>query len=310
MTGTRPSLVERAAQVYDFASGLPAARPPEDLPPPRVRPRPFLEAVPEPEAGQPAQAAQPKAAYRPVRHETVALDRASLAKHGLLTPDAPAATSLAEEVRLIKRRLLAAVDDRAEQGDERARIILVASGQPGDGKTFIAANLALSIAGEQDRSVLLIDGDTSKPELMVRLGADDGPGFVDALADHALDPETLVLDTDVGRLSLLPAGRKERNIPELLSSARTETVLERLLSADPKRIIVIDSPPVLAASSAAVLAGYAGQTLVVVRADRTAEADLNEAIDLLSACDHLSLVLNSAAFQAGSKRFGQYEEYR
>jgi Mrp family chromosome partitioning ATPase len=305
MTNSRASLVERAAEIYDFASGLPVSRPPEDLPPPRVRPRPAVEVAAPSEAGPGV-----KSPSRPVHHARVELDRAILAQHGLIAPDAPAATSLAEEVRLIKRRLLAAVDERAGHQDDKARIVLVASGQPGDGKTFIAANLALSIAGEQDRSVLLIDGDSLKPELMARLGVEDGPGFVDVVADQDVDPETLVLDTDVGRLSVLPAGRKERNIPELLSSSRTEAVLERLLSADPRRIIVIDSPPVLAASSAAVLAGYAGQTLVVVRADRTAEADLNQAIDLLSACDHLSLVLNSAAFQVGSKRFARYEEYR
>ena len=309
MSNTRLSLVERAAEVYDFASGLPLARPPQDLPPPREPTRPVVEERSRTQQARAEQAAPHKPVHPPVRHAQVELDRARLAQNGFLTPDAPAATSLAEEVRLIKRRLLAAVDARAEHGDQAARIVLVASGQPGDGKTFIAANLALSIAGEQDRSVLLIDGDTTKPDLMARLGLEDGPGLVDALAD-AVDPETLVLDSDVGCLSVLPAGRKERNIPELLSSARTAAVLERLLSADPRRIIVIDSPPVLASSCAAVLAGHAGQTLVVVRADRTSEADLNEAVELLSACDQVSLVLNSAAFQVGSKRFGQYEEYR
>lgn len=303
MSSTRPSLVERAAEIYDFASRLPAARPPGELPPPRVRAGAVVEPLEQPEP------AQPRIAQRSVAHARAELDRAVLAQNGFLAPDAPAATSLAEEVRLIKRRLLAAVDERTQHGDEGARVVLVASSQPGDGKTFIAANLALSLAGEQDRSVLLIDADSAKPDLMARLGLEDGPGFIDALADPGVDPETLVVDTDVGRFSVLPAGRKERNIPELLSSSRTRAVLERLLSADPKRIIILDSPPALASSSAALLAGHAGQTLVVVRADRTAEADLNQAIDLLSTCDHLSLVLNSAAFQVGSRRYGQYEEY-
>jgi Mrp family chromosome partitioning ATPase len=146
---------------------------------------------------------------------------------------------------------------------------------------------------------------------MGRLGfAEDVAGFIDSLADPALDPETLVLDTDIPGLSLLPAGRKVRNIPELLASARTEQVLARLAAADPRRIILLDSSPALAASTASVLAGLAGQTLVVVKADETSEADLKETLDLLCACENLSLVLNGTAFQVGSRRFGKYEEYR
>jgi Mrp family chromosome partitioning ATPase len=214
-------------------------------------------------------------------------------------------------MRLIKRRLLTAIDTQVAAGKEQARVVLVASGRPGEGKTFTALNLALSIAGEPERSVLLVDGDSAKPELMTRLELEeDLPGFLDSLADPQLDPETLVLDTDVERLSLLPAGRKVRNIPELLASARTDEVLARLREANPRRIIVLDSSPALAASSAAVLAGLSGQTLVVVKADETSESDLKETLDLLSVCDHLSLVLNSTAFQVGSRRFGKYEEYR
>ena len=315
MSTARPSLLERAAEIYDFQSGLPV-RKPEDLPPPRPRPAPRVEEARAPQQPrpveearapeQPRRQAQPR---QPVPHAHVELDAAVLAHHGLLTPEAPP-TGLAEEVRLVKRRLLTAVDQRTERGDERARIILVASAQPGEGKTFIAANLALSIAAERDRSVLLIDGDSAKPELMTRFGVDAEHGFVDTLTGPQVDPETMVLDTDIEHFSLLPAGRKERNLPELLASARTEQVFQRLLEVDPRRIIIVDSPPALAASAAGVLATHAGQTLVVVRADVTSEADLNETIDLLSGCDHLSLVLNSAAFQVGGRRFGKYEEYR
>lgn len=312
MTQTKPSLVERAAEIYDFASGLPVA-PADDLPPPRVRPVPVASQV-----EQPAQQVFEKQAARPahkpqlptVRHAQVALDSDALAAAGYLIGDTPSA-GLAEEMRLIKRRLLTAIDAQVDAGADQARVVLVASGRPGEGKTFTALNLALSIAGEPERSVLLVDGDSAKPELMARLHLDDDrPGFLDSLADPQLDPETLVLDTDVERLSLLPAGRKVRNIPELLASARTEDVLARLRDADSRRIIILDSPPALAASSAAVLAGVAGQTLVVVKADATSEGDLKETLDLLSVCDRLSLVLNSTAFQVGSRRFGKYEEYR
>jgi Mrp family chromosome partitioning ATPase len=155
---------------------------------------------------------------------------------------------------------------------------------------------------------------SAKPELMARPASSRRiiAASLDCLADAELDPETLVLRSQTfERLSLLTCrASKVRNIPELLASARTEQVLERLRDADPRRIIILDSSPALAASTASVLAGHAGQTIVVVKADRTSEADLKETLDLLSVCDHLSLVLNSTAFEVGSRRFGKYEEYR
>ena len=313
----RPSLLERAAEVYDFASGLPMNQPmnPPITPPaavaerPRVaRPEPAPAAVPLPV--RPVQTARPAPHSGASRHGIVEVDHTAMAEAGLPTPNAPGG-NLPEEMRLIKRRLLAAVDAGLARGDESARIVLIASGQPGEGKTFVALNLALSIATEQERSVLLVDGDNAKPELLARLGLpQDGPGFLDSLADPRLDPEALVLDTDIPGLSVLPAGRKDRNIPEYFASARMPELMARLVEADPQRIILIDSSPALAASATGVLAQHAGQCLVVVKADTTAEADLKETLDLLSGCDNLSLVLNSAAFQIGGRRYGKYEEYR
>jgi protein-tyrosine kinase len=322
---TRHSLIERAAEIYDFASGAQLDPLRDDLPPPRPRLQP---AEPAPPVFPPAQAAPRPAAQRPETappasplspetpprrplpaHGFAEVDQAALARAGyLLVGDEQ--NALAEEMRLVKRRLLARVETETARGNDRARIILIASGQPGEGKTFTAINLALSLAHEQDRAVLLVDGDTAKPEALDRLGVTAGPGLVDALAEPSLDPEALVIDTDLPGLSLLPAGRKERNVPELLASARTETVIERLLEADPQRIVVIDSPPALAASTAGALAALVGQTLVVVRADITKEADLRETLDLLSGCDQLALLLNAAGFSLGGRRFGRYEEYR
>jgi protein-tyrosine kinase len=327
MNKAKPSLLERAAEVYDFASGLPM-RPDVELPPART-PRPVqaapvaaaprvqrVQVAPEPAPVAPAPQVivaprpAPKADLRaPVRHRQIALDTDILARNGLLVGDAAQGT-LAEEYRLVKRRLLAAIDRQEEQGDPAARVVLIASGQPGEGKTFTAANLALSLAAEQDRQVLLIDGDTAKPDLARRFGIGIDAGFVDALTDRNVDVEGLVLDTDIERFAFLPGGRHERNLPELLASARTDDVFARLIQADSRRIIIVDSAPALAASAAGALASHAGQALIVVRADQTAEADIKETTELLSACRHLSLMLNGTAFQVGGRRFGKYEEYR
>jgi protein-tyrosine kinase len=328
MSNPRPSLLERAAEIYDFASGLPVDAAPLPATTPRARPVPRQEApleavvpdtprpraVREERAVEPVVRPAPRPSVRPapakVEHKKVELDQDALAASGLLVPDRPGG-SLAEEMRLIKRRLLSAVDSHVDKGDEAARLVLIASGRPDEGKTFVALNLALSIAGERERRVLLVDGDNAKPELLERLGvAEEGPGFVEALADPSIDPESLVIDTDIDGLALLPAGRRERKVPELLGSAYARAVLDRLVAADPRRIVLIDSSPALVASATGALAALVGQALVVVKADATSEADLKETLDLLSPCENLSLVLNSTAFQIGRRAYGKYEEYR
>ena len=139
--------------------------------------------------------------------------------------------------------------------------------------------------------------------------AGDRSGLVEALADPSIDLETLIIRTDVPGLSVLPAGRKTNNVPELLASDRTREVLAKLVAGDRRRIILFDSPPALMASHATVLAGHVGQALVVVRADQTTEADLRETLGLLSGCDHVSLVLNGAGLAVTGRKFGAYDGY-
>jgi protein-tyrosine kinase len=322
--GQSGSLLERAAALYGLevptaTAGVARAAPlVEPVPAPIVEPvpapvvarapapviEPELVAEPKPRP-EPEARAKPQPAPRPLPSQRLArIDRSRLRKHGFVDPDTPVG-AVAEEFRIVKRQLLAAVDQRGIP-DEKRRIALICSANPDEGKTFCAVNLALSLAGEQDVEVLLIDGDFGKPEILPMLGVEPQAGFVDAIADARLDPESLIVRTDVGALSLLGAGRQANNITELLASERTRDVLARLAGANPRRILLFDSPPILAASSASVLASHAGQTLMVVRADKTAEADLREALDLLSACPQISLLLNGAGFAASGRRFGSY----
>ena len=316
---SRPSLLERAAEIYDFSSGAliaPLPVPERAAPEPVVQaPEPVVEAAPvvvveAPRPVAPAPAAEAprlirRAAARPSRLATV--DRERMREAGFLLPDGTGSGPLAEELRLVKRHLLQAVAARKDVPESKRRSVLVASAQPDEGKTFCALNLALSLAGERDIEVLLVDGDFPKPEVLTHLGIEAGPGLVDALADPAADAESFVVRTDIEGLSVLPAGRQANNVPELLASERTREVLAALAEADPRRIILFDSPPVLMASSAGVLASHVGQVLVVVRADTTVEADLKEAVGLLSASNDIALVLNGAGFAASGRRFGQYE---
>lgn len=244
--------------------------------------------------------------YNPGFSDVATVDRALLAENGMIVPGAPIGP-LAEEFRLVKRQLIITSQRLIETGDaDKARTVLICSARPQDGKTFCSVNLALSLAAERDTEVLLVDADVAKPDVLARLGLAEGPGLLDALDDSNIDVEDLVIRTDVPHLSVLACGTRKASDTELLASARTRTVLQRLLSANPRRLVIFDSPPALAASPASVLAMLAGQVMMVVRADKTPESEVTAAINLLDACEHIQLVLNSVAFVPGSRRFGYY----
>src|SRR5690606_20325175 len=97
--------------------------------------------------------------------------------------------------------------------------IMMASALPGDGKTFTSINLALSMSRERDSSVVLVDADVAKPHISRIFGVDKEPGLLDALTDKSDDLESLILPTDVGGLSILPAGGHRDNAAELFASA-------------------------------------------------------------------------------------------
>lgn len=309
----QPSLLERAAQVYDFGEALRARAPvaPEPAPPPQPVDAAPVE-TPSALAGIPAEfLAHPGADLDDVAPPAIpagiaVVDRGMLAENGMIVPGAPVGP-LAEEFRLLKRQLAVTRRRLVESGDvAKARTVLICSARPGDGKTFCSINLALSLAAERDTEVLLVDADVAKPSVLRHLGIPDAPGLLDALADGGRDIEELVIPTDVPGLSVLPAGAKSISDTELLASARTAAAVERLLAANPRRLVIFDSPPALAASPASVLAMLVGQVMLVVRADRTPEAEVIEAADLLDGCEHIQLVLNATSFVPGAHRFGSY----
>jgi protein-tyrosine kinase len=315
---TSGSLLERAAEIYDFKAPTPQADRTEPVrtepqritaptvPVPPVQPVAFAAAeTPRAEPAKPSIAAPLSPAPR---GRAGSIDRSGLRDAGFILPDAPV-SGLAEEFRIIKRQLLLGVDGRTGLPDEKRQTILVCSAQPDEGKTFCSVNLALSLASETDVEVLLIDGDFAKPEILSILGLEAGAGLIDALADPSIDPDSLVIRTDVEGLSVLPAGRQENNVTELLAADRTRDVLSALTVRHPKRVVIFDSPPALVASPASVLATHVGQVVMVVRADSTSEADLREAIALLSGCESISLMLNGTGVTATGRRFGSYYGY-
>lgn len=289
------SLIERAAAAYGFDGVL---RTPSPAGPETGKEPPLSWPIRKKPEAQPVVSLPLSAAIQ--------VDRDRLAERGLIVPGSPP-TSLSEEFRIVKRQILiSALGSSTVSPVKQGRLVLVTSGQPDEGKTFCAANLALSMASETDLEVLLVDADVAKPELPEIFGIESGPGLMDALADPALDAETLIVRTDIPNLGVLPAGTQRTNDTELLASERTRVVLQSLLDSHPRRVVIFDSAPALAASPASVLALHVGQVLIVVRADRTSEGELRETVALVDGCPEIRLLLNAVTFGGSNRKFGTY----
>ena len=240
------------------------------------------------------------------------VDRAGLADLGMIVPEAPV-SGLLEEFRIVKRQVLQSARQGQASNDlktrERAQRVLVCSPHTGEGKTFCAVNLALAMAAERECEVVLVDADVAKPSVLSTLGLATGPGFLDAIVDPQSKVEDFVIRTDIPGLFVLPAGKQTDADSEYIASDATAKVLARLTQGASKRIILFDSPPALAASPAADLARHAGQALLVARADRTGQSALEDAVQLLSNCQDIKLLLNAAHFSPSGRRFGSYYGY-
>ncbi|RYD92380.1 MAG: chromosome partitioning protein, partial [Sphingomonadales bacterium] len=235
----RGTLLERAAAQFHYAPTGPVgpAAPAAPLSPP-VAPAPKAQ-QPDPAyirdgpalrrgAGEYEQASIAVPQQRDEGRRMVPIDRAALRAGGMIVPGGQI-TPLAEEFRMVKRQLLltaraVAAKDTAKAAD-RARMVLVCSANPDEGKTFCAINLALSMAAEKDVEILLVDADFAKPDILERLGMPSGPGLLDALSGAVADVEDCIIDTDVPQLSVLPAGAKSVSDTELLASDRARAIL-------------------------------------------------------------------------------------
>jgi protein-tyrosine kinase len=224
----------------------------------------------------------------------VTLDLERLQRLGLLVPS-ETRTPLAQTFRRIKRPLLKNAQSGAPA--DRLSLIAVTSAVPGEGKTYCAINLAMSIAAEIDTSVLLVDADVVHPDAMQCLGVEARPGLLDVLAGDAAALADAVLHTNVPKLSLLPAGTPHGTAAEWLASAGMQRLLERLASA-PHRVVIFDAPPLLGSTEAGVLASRVGQVLLVVEASRTPSELVAQAFAAVEHGAHVMSVLNKGRSSA------------
>ncbi|SRR5579859_543961 len=230
------------------------------------------------------------------------LDR--LAKLGCIRPDGGRKTQLVEQFQIIKRPLLQKALQR-EDGPHTGNAVMITSARPGEGKSFVALNLAMSIASEHDLYVMLVDGDLYHQSLPDLLGVTVDRGLTDLLLDDGLDVADVLLRTNIAHLTLLPAGRRRPHSTELLSSHRMAALMDDLVSRYPDRIILLDSPPVLACTETGVLASHVGQIVMVVEQNRTAWRLVEKALGQLSDCEEISFVLNKVE-PLWERDFGAY----
>lgn len=212
---------------------------------------------------------------------------------------------LADEYRRIKRPLLANAFDAESQLVKRGNLVLVTSSLPGEGKSFTATNLALSIATERDRTVLLIDADVTKSKVSKLLGLEGRRGLVDMLVDEAVSPRELIVKTDFPGLSIIPSGGSHPQITELLASERMADVLDEISSRYSNRLVLFDAPPILATPETQVLCDRMGQIVFVVEMGTTPRNVVDQALDLLPNDDKaVGLVLNKARKLSGVSGYG------
>jgi protein-tyrosine kinase len=234
------------------------------------------------------------------------IDLTALMSRGFLSPTT-ARTQLAQEMRRIKRPLLlnirkeqAATAQGVLSASPPANLIMITSALPGEGKTFVSINLAMSMAAELDHRVLLVDADVARGDVSRQLGIEPARGLADLLQEDGYLTEEGVLTTNVDRLSVLPAGTSVEHVDELFASEQMVLLTRSLAEADPNRVVLFDASPLLVTTEAAVLAHKMGQTVVVVEANRTPQDALQQALTMLDGCSNVSLVLNKTSGSHGA----------
>ena len=293
-----PSILERAMAVGNTQHSVPEdaasvapVRANGEVGPSRSTPSPRVEAV-----------------QGATQSRAVTLDLARLAASGIITPDAPR-SQIADEYRIVKRPLLANATGKGASRIANGNLVMMTSALPGEGKSFSAINLAMSIAMELDHTVLLVDADVARPSIPRMLGLEPAKGLLDVLVEDSVDLRGVLLKTNVEKLSLLQAGSQHARATELLASDAMNRLLEDMSRRYADRIIIFDSPPLLLTTESPVLATHMGQVVVVVEATRTPQNAVKQALTAIEACPVKMLMLNKARSGSGGDGYGYGHGY-
>ena len=204
----------------------------------------------------------------------------------------------AEQFKILRSNLLYPVSGNPP------RSVMVTSPLPGEGKSFVASNLAISVALNINRHVLLMDCDLRRPSIHTRFGFYDVPGLSDYLS-NGKSLSDLLIRTSVDKLTILPAGRPPDNPSELLSSERMSELLTEATERYPDRLIILDSPPPTLTAETSVLARWVDGVVIVVKHCKTLREGVSTIIEKIGRDKIIGAVLND--FQVYSSRYyGKY----
>lgn len=245
-------------------------------------------------------------ATRPEPAGRMTIDLDALGAEGYVVPS-QVRSKMAAEFRDVKRALLKNARTQGEAANPRGMLIAVTSAVPGEGKTFCAINLAMSMAMEVDTAVILVDADVVRPTVLTRLGAAGHPvGLLDLLVRNDLPLHEALASTNVPKLSVMASGSRSERSPELLGSKAMSHLLDRLVAEYADHVVIFDAPPLLLASEASILAAAVGQVVMVVEAARTPCQLVTKAFAAVKNCPVVLSVLNKGAERAAEHRYGDY----
>jgi protein-tyrosine kinase len=187
---------------------------------------------------------------------------------------------------------------------ESHRVIMVTSAVNGEGKTFVAANLAAGISKDLHAHAILVDCDLRNPSLSEFFGIPKGKGLSDYLAGNGAPPE-LILKTEIDKLSVIPAGSSQENPTELIGSKKMEGLIQELKAKQSNRYLILDATPILATTEPEVLVRMVDGIIFVVRAGVTPRETVQQAIKALDKEKIIGVVLNDLTFRS-SKLYSRY----
>lgn len=234
----------------------------------------------------------------------IIINQESLKEKGLIT-DSMERQKIKDEFRYIKRKLLNNAFGSGANNLENGNLVMVSSGKPDEGKTFISINLALSIALEQDKTVLLIDADVIRPSISTELNISPRKGLVEYLLGDVPNISDVIYNTNISNLKIIPAGEPHHLTSELLTSDKMRQLTQELANRYGDRMVIFDSPPLIEVNESQVLANLMGQALVVVEESQSKIIDIQKAVDSLNEDLAIGFVINKAV-QTQKELYGYY----
>ena len=202
------------------------------------------------------------------------------------------------------RRLCSTLEQATLEDGKAVQVLLVTSAVPHEGKTTTVLNVALALAENRDRRVLLVDGDLRRPSIARYLSPAPKLGISEALAG-SVDVEHALIEPRNSRLVVLPAGTPPTNPLELLRSEDLATVLAVLRRSFD--LVLVDTPPAVPFADAAVIGPHADAALLVVRSRTTAKPLVHKAMEAMGPIPLLGAVLNDVTHTPVDSYYYRYD---